>query len=85
MEGEVGMERARNNIEKFVGRYIGVAGKGNMEEWQEGQRIKTVEGEEVWWESKDGKKVVMPWQVGVLNEIEKVTNGELWVLEGLKR
>lgn len=79
------MERARSNLEKFVERYIGVFKEGDEKLWQAGKKIRTMRGEEVWWEERNGKRTVMPWDVEVLGEIERVANGELWVLKELRK
>jgi hypothetical protein len=52
-EGEKGEERARRNIRRFVEAHIVPASP-----WEEGDRLKTLAGGEVWWENKDGVKTV---------------------------
>lgn len=52
-EGEAGMQRAQGNLKSFVEMHILSA-----KEWKEGQKIKTMSGLEVWWESQGGKRVV---------------------------
>jgi hypothetical protein len=52
-EGSGGTDRAHSNLERFVKRHIVAESP-----WEEGRRVKTLAGNEVWWESKDGQKMV---------------------------
>ncbi|KAH9873838.1 hypothetical protein IAQ61_004465 [Plenodomus lingam] len=52
-EGSSGEDRARKNLERFVQRHIVTESP-----WEEGKKVKTLYGNEVWWESKDGQKKV---------------------------
>lgn len=52
-EGSDGEARAHGNLRHFVEAHIVVDSP-----WQEGQKVKTLNGDEVWWEAKDGVKVV---------------------------
>lgn len=53
-EGEEGWERAQRNIRRFVEAHV-----VPMNPWKEGEKVRAMGGEgEVWWESKDGGKVV---------------------------
>ena len=52
-DGSAGEDRARRNLERFVQRHIVPESP-----WEEGKKIKTLAGNEVWWESKDGQKKV---------------------------
>lgn len=53
-EGEDGQERAQRNIRRFAEAHIVTASP-----WEEKEKVKTLLGDrEVWWESKDGKKMV---------------------------
>ncbi|KAG9188229.1 hypothetical protein G6011_02152 [Alternaria panax] len=76
-EGTGGQDRARSNLERFVQRHIVPESP-----WEEGKKIKTLSGNEVWWESKDGQKKIQPADVVVTSIADKVSNGEIWVLEG---
>lgn len=51
--GTTGEDRARKNLERFVTRHIIPESP-----WEEGKRVKTLQGNEIWWESKDGEKKV---------------------------
>jgi hypothetical protein len=52
-QGASGEDRARKNLERFVTRHI-----ISESPWEEGKKVKTLSGNEVWWESKDGQKRV---------------------------
>lgn len=52
-EGASGEDRARSNLERFVQRHIIPESP-----WEEGKKVKTLSGNEIWWESKDGQKKV---------------------------
>lgn len=51
--GDEGQERARRNMVRFVESHVVPASP-----WKEGQKLKTLAGDEVWWETKDGVKMV---------------------------
>lgn len=78
-EGDDGKERADKNLQRFVEAHL-----VTVSPWAEGKEkgtAKTVEGEgkakEVWWETKDGKQVIMPDGVEVERVASQVANGEL--------
>jgi hypothetical protein len=48
-----GEEKAQRNLRRFVEAHV-----VGVSPWEKGQKTKTLEGEEVWWEEKGGKKVV---------------------------
>ena len=52
-EGEPGEERAQKNLRRFV-----VAHVVPVSPWKQGEKVKTLAGGEVWWESKDGARIV---------------------------
>ncbi|KAL6704737.1 hypothetical protein ACN47E_007658 [Coniothyrium glycines] len=76
-EGTSGEDRARKNLERFVTRHIIPESP-----WEEGKKVKTLAGNEVWWENKDGEKKIQPAGVKVISIADKVANGEIWVLDG---
>lgn len=76
--GDEGVDRAQRNLQRFVESHVVTEAP-----WGEGQKIKTMGGGEVWWEMKDGKKVVQPGGVEVDTVQEKVMNGEVWILKGV--
>jgi len=81
-EGEEGRKRAQENLRKLVEAHL-----VQMSPWE--GKAKTVsgghdgKGREVWWEEKDGKRVVMPDGVEVEKVASRVANGELWILKGV--
>ena len=56
-EGEDGQERAQRNLRRFVEAHI-----VPKSPWDAGERVRALDGGdgEVWWEDKDGVKVVRP-------------------------
>lgn len=52
-EGSSGSDRAHSNLERFVKSHI-----VPHSPWGEGEKVKTLAGNEVWWESKNGQKMV---------------------------
>ncbi|KAH8813197.1 hypothetical protein F5884DRAFT_751488 [Xylogone sp. PMI_703] len=78
-EGGDGQDRARANIKRFVEAHlVGVS------PWEEGQKVKTLVGDEVWWEMKDGVKKIQPGDTEVMSVPSKVYNGEVWILKGVR-
>ncbi len=52
-EGEKGEERAHRNMRRFVQAHV-----VPVSPWKEGEKVKTLDGGAIWWESKDGVKMV---------------------------
>jgi paired amphipathic helix protein Sin3a len=72
-EGEDGQERAQRNLRRFVEAHIVPTSP-----WKEGQRVKPLgDDREVWWEEKDGKRVVKPGDIEVVSVASTVANGEV--------
>ncbi|OAQ62780.1 FAS1 domain-containing protein [Pochonia chlamydosporia 170] len=77
-DGTGGHDRANRNLFKFVEAHlVGVS------PWPEGQKATTLAGREVWWESRNGERVVMPDEVVVERVASRVSNGEVWILKGV--
>jgi hypothetical protein len=51
--GDKGAERARQNLQRFVEAHVVPASP-----WKEGDKLKTLAGDEIWWETIDGVKMV---------------------------
>jgi len=53
--------------------------------WLEGRanRIETMGGQELWWEERDGARVVMPGDLVVEGVVGRVGNGEVWAVRGV--
>ncbi|KAF1912421.1 hypothetical protein BDU57DRAFT_522674 [Ampelomyces quisqualis] len=76
-EGSSGEDRARKNLERFVQRHVVPESP-----WEEGKKAKTLAGNEIWWESIGGQKKIQPGNIEVTSVADKVSNGEVWVLDG---
>ncbi|CEJ85182.1 hypothetical protein VHEMI03694 [[Torrubiella] hemipterigena] len=77
-EGDDGKERADKNLRRFVEAHLVTTSP-----WKANDKVKTVLGREVWWEEKDGKRVIMPDGVEVDRVANQVANGEIWILKGV--
>lgn len=62
--GTSGSDRAHSNLERFVKSHVVPESP-----WEEGKKVKTLAGNEVWWESKDGQKTVSG---GVLHSQQQI-------------
>ena len=76
--GNDGESRAQRNMRRFTEAHIIPASP-----WKEGEKLQSLGGGTLWWESKDGKSVVMPGEVVVEKIASQVVNGEVWVLKGV--
>lgn len=72
-------DKAAENLRKFVEEHV-----VTVSPWQESEKITTMGGGKIWWESRDSgkKRVVMPGEVEVDGVIGQVGNGEVWALKG---
>lgn len=77
-EGQAGEDRASRNLRRFTEAHVIPTSP-----WKEGEKVKSMGGTEVWWESKDGRAVVQPGNVEVDRVVSRVANGEVWVLKGV--
>ncbi|KAL7620634.1 hypothetical protein AAE478_009629 [Parahypoxylon ruwenzoriense] len=80
-EGEDGQDRAHRNLMRFVEAHVIPTSP-----WSEGEKVKTLlDGDrEIWWETKDGAKVIQPDGIEVDSVASRVGNGEVWVLKGVR-
>ncbi|KAI8961893.1 hypothetical protein F5Y11DRAFT_324384 [Daldinia sp. FL1419] len=80
-EGEDGQDRAHRNLRRFVEAHVVSASP-----WQEGEKVKTLlDGDrEIWWEMKEGVRVIQPDGIQVNSIASRVGNGELWILNGVR-
>ncbi|ETS81189.1 hypothetical protein PFICI_06191 [Pestalotiopsis fici W106-1] len=79
-EGDDGQDRARRNLGRFAEAHV-----VPVSPWEEGDKVKTLLGDrEVWWETKDGKKVILPDNIEVDSVASKVGNGEVWIIKGVR-
>ncbi|THV54427.1 hypothetical protein BGAL_0027g00390 [Botrytis galanthina] len=78
-EGEDGEERAHKNLRRFVEAHI-----VPVSPWKEGEKVKTLVGDEVWWENKDGVKRLQPGNIEVSSMAGDVHNGQVWILKNVR-
>ena len=76
--GDDGQNRAQENLKRFV-----EAHTVPISPWKAGEKVKTLAGSEVWWESKEGKQYVQPGNVEIAEVADRVANGEIWILRGV--
>ncbi|KAL4916666.1 hypothetical protein BDW62DRAFT_211786 [Aspergillus aurantiobrunneus] len=77
-EGDEGQVRARRNLERFVSAHV-VA----QSPWKEGEEAETLGGDRLRW-SKDGDRIyIEPSGIQVDSVAEQVSNGEVWILNGV--
>lgn len=57
-EGSEGEDRATRNLRRFAEAHI-----VPVSPWKEGEKLESMDGGQVWWEEKDGNKVVGPCRV----------------------
>ncbi len=65
-EGSEGEDRAHKNLRRFTEAHV-----VPVSPWKEGERVKTVAGNEVWWEEKEGSKRVCSGYAVVLIYYER--------------
>jgi hypothetical protein len=58
--GDEGAERARKNLQHFVESHVVPASP-----WKEGDKLKTLSGDQIWWETRDGVRMVSPFTLQV--------------------
>jgi len=73
-------DRAAGNLQRFVEMHV-----VPVSPWLEGRanRIETMGGQELWWEERDGARVVMPGDLVVEGVVGRVGNGEVWAVRGV--
>ncbi|KAH7060639.1 hypothetical protein B0J12DRAFT_708424 [Macrophomina phaseolina] len=77
-EGSDGSSRAEKNLERFVNAHIVPESP-----WKENHKIQSLAGNIVWYEIKDGKKMLQPGDIEVASIADKVANGEVWIIKGV--
>ncbi|KAI2626055.1 hypothetical protein GGS26DRAFT_563105 [Hypomontagnella submonticulosa] len=80
-EGGDGQDRAHRNLRRFVEAHV-----VPVSPWAEGDKVKSLlDGDrEIWWEMKDGVKVIQPDGIEVDSIASRVGNGELWIVKGVR-
>ena len=76
--GDDGQNRAQENLKRFVEAHI-----IPISPWKVGEKVRTLAGSEIWWESKDGKQYVQPGNIEIAEVADRVANGEVWILRGV--
>lgn len=78
-EGGDGEERAQRNLRRFVEEHV-----VGVSPWEEKEKIKTLRGDEIWWEYRDGVQLIQPGNIEVSSVASRVRNGEVWILKGVR-
>ncbi|CAK7228970.1 hypothetical protein SBRCBS47491_007088 [Sporothrix bragantina] len=79
-EGSDGQERAQQNLRRFVEAHI-----VPVSPWPEKLKASAMAGAgEVWWEMKDGKRVIQPGNIEVASVASTVANGQVWIIKGVR-
>ncbi|ORY57175.1 uncharacterized protein BCR38DRAFT_354829 [Pseudomassariella vexata] len=79
-EGGDGQDRAQKNLRRFVEAHV-----VPMSPWPEKEKIKTILGDrEIWWEKRDGARVIQPDDIEVDIVGSQVGNGEIWIVRGVR-
>lgn len=79
-EGGEGRERAQRNLRKFVEAHM-----VPVNPWPESEKARTLGGDqEIWWEERDGKRLIQPGAIEVVNVANTVANGEVWIIRGVR-
>jgi hypothetical protein len=77
--GIKGEDRASRNLRRFVEAHV-----VGVSPWERRQKVKTIEGVEIWWEEDaQGRKVVYPDGLVVQEVGGEAANGALWVVDGV--
>ncbi|KAL8872638.1 MAG: hypothetical protein Q9174_001763 [Haloplaca sp. 1 TL-2023] len=77
-DGSDGDDRAHRNLRRFVEAHVVPSSP-----WKEGEKVKSLRGEELWWEHVEGRKTVQPGNIEISSIADRVSNGEVWVLKGV--
>ncbi|RAH66255.1 uncharacterized protein BO66DRAFT_357349 [Aspergillus aculeatinus CBS 121060] len=77
-EGKEGQDRATRNLERFVKAHV-----VGTSPWKEGEEAETLAGDKLTWSRVGDKIRIQPGDVEVDSIAEKVSNGEVWVLDGV--
>ncbi|TQS34096.1 hypothetical protein Golomagni_05534 [Golovinomyces magnicellulatus] len=77
-EGDIGEDRALKNLKTFVESHLIRASP-----WKEGEMAKSMSGREFCWHIKDGMKIIQPGNIRIIEVLNSVRNGELWLIDGV--
>ncbi|MCJ1395288.1 hypothetical protein MMC18_008172 [Xylographa bjoerkii] len=77
-EGRSGEDRAQRNLRRFVEAHV-----VPISPWKEGDKVETLAGSKIWWEGKEGKRIIQPGDIEVSSVASRVSNGEVWIIKGV--
>ncbi|MCJ1402601.1 hypothetical protein MMC11_005821 [Xylographa trunciseda] len=77
-EGQSGEDRAQRNLRRFVEAHI-----VPRSPWNEGDKVETLAGNKIWWEGKEGRRIIKPGDIEVSSVASRVSNGEVWFIKGV--
>ncbi|KIW86630.1 uncharacterized protein Z519_12755 [Cladophialophora bantiana CBS 173.52] len=81
VDAERDEDKAARNLQRFVEEHI-----VPVSPWEQGKsnKIKTLGGQELWWEENDGgDRVINPGSLIVDGVVGRVGNGEIWAVRGV--
>ena len=70
-------DKAAQNLKRFVEEHV-----VPVSPWKEGEKIKTLGGQHLWWEDNGDGKVIKPGDLVVDGVVGRVGNGEIWAVNG---
>ncbi|KAL8823783.1 MAG: hypothetical protein Q9191_005553 [Dirinaria sp. TL-2023a] len=76
--GSEGEDRAQRNLRRFVEAHV-----VPVSPWNEGEKVNSAGGGQIWWETKGGQRTIQPGDIEVSRIANKVENGELWFIKGV--
>ncbi|OOF96389.1 hypothetical protein ASPCADRAFT_4435 [Aspergillus carbonarius ITEM 5010] len=77
-EGEDGQDRAKKNLERFVQAHV-----VKRSPWGESEEGVTLAGDKLTWSREGDKIYIQPGNVEVDSIAEQISNGEVWILNGV--
>jgi hypothetical protein len=79
-EGEDGQDRAHRNLRHFVEAHM-----VPVSPWPEGKNAKAIgDDQTIWWEEKNGVKLIQPAGIEVINIVSTVSNGQVWIIKDVR-
>ncbi|KAK5663763.1 hypothetical protein OQA88_4194 [Cercophora sp. LCS_1] len=79
-EGGDGHERAHRNLRRFVEAHM-----VPLSPWPEGKNAKAIgDDQTIWWEEKNGRRVIQPGGIEVVSVASTVSNGQVWILKDVR-
>ncbi|BDD60180.1 hypothetical protein MPDQ_002783 [Monascus purpureus] len=77
-EGQDGQDRAKNNLRRFVEAHL-----IPVSPWKNGEEVESLGGGKLKWTKEANKIFIQPGNIEVDTVAEKVSNGEVWILNGV--